>query len=274
MVADILRRILEWKREEVARARQTVSLDALQHRIASLPPTRGFRQAIRPRDDQGTRIIAEIKKASPSAGLIRADFDPVAIAKIYANHGAAAISVLTDEKFFQGELAFLQAVRQAVALPLLRKDFIIDSYQLYEARAHGADAVLLIAAALDVPELVDLAALSLELGLEPLVEVHTVAELDKALACSCRVIGINNRDLHTFHTDVATTVNLLSHIPDGYLVVSESGLKDYATIARLAAEGVAAFLIGESLMREPDIGVKLDALRGVSKPSEATAQRS
>ena len=268
MVADILSRILECKRQEVAQARRTMPLEALRQQVMTLPPTRGFRQALQPRAGQGPRIITEIKKASPSAGLIRADFDPVAIATIYARHGAAAISVLTDAHFFQGQLTYLSTIRQKVELPLLRKDFVIDPYQLYEARWHGADAVLLIAAALDVPQLVDLAALSLDLGLEPLVEVHTAAELAKALECSCRVIGVNNRDLHTFHTDVATTLELLPHIPDEYLVVSESGLKDHATLARLQAQGVAAFLIGESLMREPDIGAKLDALRGIATPVE------
>ena len=262
MVADILARILDWKRQEVAIARQALPLAELRQRSATLPPTRGFRQALQAQPDQKPRIIAEIKKASPSAGLIRADFDPVAIARIYERHGAAAISVLTDSKFFQGELQFLAAVRQHVQVPLLRKDFVVDPYQLYEARWYGADAVLLIAAALDVPQLVDLAALSQDIGLEPLVEVHTAAELEKALECSCRMIGINNRDLHTFHTDVATTLELLQHIPPEYLVVSESGLKDHATIARLAAHGVAAFLIGESFMREADIGAKLDELRG------------
>ena len=262
MVADILARILDWKRQEVARARQTLPLAELRQRCESLPATRGLRQALRGQPDQAPRIIAEIKKASPSAGLIRADFDPVAIARIYERHGAAAISVLTDQKFFQGELQFLTAVRAQVQVPLLRKDFVVDPYQVYEARCYGADAVLLIAAVLDVPQLVDLAALSQELGLEPLVEVHTAAELEKALECSCRMIGINNRDLHTFRTDVGTTLELLQHIPADYVVVSESGLQDYATIARLAAHGVAAFLIGESLMREADIGAKLAELRG------------
>lgn len=271
MVADILARILDWKRQEVAQARQALPLAELRQRLSTLPPTRGFRQALQSRQTLGTRIIAEIKKASPSAGLIRADFDPVAIATTYAQHGAAAISVLTDQRFFQGDLACLAAVRQAVPLPLLRKDFVVDPYQLYEARWYGADAVLLIAAALDVPVLIDLAALSLELGLEPMVEVHTAAELEKALECSCRIIGINNRDLHTFHTDVATTLALLPQLPDDYLVVSESGLKDRATIARLEAHGVAAFLIGESLMREPDIGAKLDELRGARRPAEHTS---
>jgi indole-3-glycerol phosphate synthase len=268
MVADILVRILDCKRQEVARARQVMPLKELRQRATGLPPTRGFRQALQAQADQGTRIIAEIKKASPSAGLIRADFDPVAVAATYQRHGAAAISVLTDQQFFQGELAFLTAIRQEVHLPLLRKDFVVDPYQLYEARLYGADAVLLIAAALDVSELLELAALSLELGLEPLVEVHTAAELEKALTCSCRVIGINNRDLHTFDTDVATTLDLLPRIPNEYLVVSESGLRDHATIARLEAQGVAAFLIGESLMREPDIGAKLDTLRGTLRPAE------
>ena len=262
MVADILTRILDWKRQEVALARQTLPLTELRQWCATLPPTRGLRQALQAQPDQKPRIIAEIKKASPSAGLIRADFDPVAIARIYERHGAAAISVLTDHQFFQGELQFLTAVRAQVQVPLLRKDFVVDPYQLYEARCYGADAVLLIAAALDVPQLVDLAALSQELGLEPLVEVHTAAELEKALECSGRVIGINNRDLHTFRTDVGTTLELLQHIPADYVVVSESGLRDHATIARLAAHGVAAFLIGESLMREADIGAKLAELRG------------
>jgi indole-3-glycerol phosphate synthase len=263
MVADILARILDWKAQEVAVARQILPLAELRQRCATLPATRSFRQALQAQPDQTPRIIAEIKKASPSAGLIRADFDPVAIAEIYERHGAAAISVLTDGKFFQGELRFLTAVRQHVQVPLLRKDFVVDPYQLYEARWYGADAVLLIAAALDVPQLVDLAALSQDLGLEPLVEVHTAAELEKALECSCRIIGVNNRDLHTFHTDIATTLDLLPQIPPDYLVVSESGLKDHATIARLASHGVAAFLVGESLMREADIGMKLDELRGV-----------
>jgi len=262
MVADILARILDWKHQEVALARQTLPLVELRQRCATLPPTRNLRQALQARPDQTPRIIAEIKKASPSAGLIRADFDPVAIAQIYERHGAAAISVLTDSKFFQGELHFLTAIRQHVQIPLLRKDFVVDPYQLYEARWYGADAVLLIAAALDVPQLVDLAALSQDLSLEPIVEVHTAAELEKALECSCRIIGVNNRDLHTFHTAVATTLDLLQHIPSDYLVVSESGLKDHATIARLATHGVAAFLVGESLMREADIGAKLDELRG------------
>jgi indole-3-glycerol phosphate synthase len=263
MVADILARILDWKRQEVAGAKQVVALAELRQRVATLPPTRSLQHALLAQPDQKPRIIAEVKKASPSAGLIRADFDPVAIASIYARHGAAAISVLTDNKFFQGEQRFLTAIRQHVQVPLLRKDFVVDAYQLYEARWYGADAVLLIAAALDVPQLVDLAALSQELGLEPLVEVHTAAELEKALECSCRIIGVNNRDLHTFRTDIATTLDLLRHIPPGYLVVSESGLQDHATLARLASHGVAAFLIGESLMRESDIGAKLDALRGV-----------
>ncbi len=259
MIADILAKILEWKRQEVAESRSRVPLSELRAQVPDLPPTRPFRQALQA---EGTCIISEIKKASPSAGIIREDFDSVAIGQTYERHGAAAISVLTDHKFFQGELAFLRAVHEHVAIPLLRKDFVIDAYQLYETRVHGADAALLIAAALDVPVLTELASLSLELGLEPLVEVHTAAELEKALECSCRVLGINNRDLHTFHTDVATTIDLLPHVPDDYVVVSESGLKDRETITRLEAHGVAAFLIGESLMREPDIGSKLDELRG------------
>ena len=267
MVADILARILDSKRQEVAIARQAVPLATLRQQAESLPPARDFWNALQARDRRGTRIVAEIKKASPSAGVIRADFDPLAIAATYASHGAAAISVLTDKPFFQGDLTVLQAVRQHVTLPLLRKDFILDAYQIYEARLHGADAVLLIASALEVPVLTDLAALSRELGLEPFVEVHTAAELEKALSCDCRLIGINNRDLHTFHTDVATTLELLPKVPSGHRVISESGIRDRATVERLEAHGVAAFLVGESLMREPDIGAKLDELRGVRPAS-------
>ena len=267
MVADILARILDSKRLEVARARQAISLESLRHQVETLPPTRDFWKALEPGDGGETRIIAEIKKASPSAGVIRADFDPLAIAATYARHGAAAISVLTDKPFFQGDLGVLNAVRQHVMVPLLRKDFIVDAYQLYEARSHGADAVLLIAAALEVPVLNDLAALSNELGMEPFVEVHTAAELEKALSCQCRLIGINNRDLHTFKTDVATTLELLAEVPTHHRVVSESGIRDRATVTRLQDRGVAAFLVGESLMREPDIGAKLDQLRGVEPVS-------
>jgi len=271
MLADILARILEWKRQEVEYVRRAFPLPELRRQVVDLPPTRGFRQALQPQPTGGLRIIAEIKKASPSAGLIRADFDPVAIATTYQQHGAVAVSVLTDEKFFQGDLTFLDVVYQAVTLPLLRKDFVVDAYQLYEARLHRADAILLIAAALDLSQLADYASLSLELGLEPLVEVHTRAELEKALHCSCRVIGINNRDLHTFKTDVNTTLDLLPEVPPDYLVVSESGLRDHATLCKLVQHGVAAFLVGESLMREVDIGAKLDALRDGRREMEEAA---
>ncbi len=270
MLADILNRILDWKRQEVAQARQSMPLAELQRRVVDLPPTRPFHQALQPQSAHGPRIIAEIKKASPSAGVIRADFDPVAIASTYQQHGAVAISVLTDNQFFQGDLSFLDAVHKTVELSLLRKDFVVDAYQLYEARFHHADAVLLIAAALERSQLDDFVALSFRLGLEPLVEVHTTAELEKAVNSSCRIIGINNRDLHTFHTDVKTTLELLPSIPPGYLVVSESGLKDHATLARLEMHGVAAFLVGESLLRDADIGAQLDALRGVRRPMENT----
>ena len=270
MVADILARILESKRLEVARAQKVVSLEALRQQSESMPPTRDFWKALECHAGGSTRIIAEIKKASPSAGVIRADFDPFAIASTYARHGAAAISVLTDKPYFQGDLGVLKAVRQRVTLPLLRKDFILDAYQLYEARSCGADAVLLIAAALEVPVLNDLAALCRELGMEPFIEVHTAAELEKALSGQCRLIGINNRDLHTFQTDVATTLQLLANVPTGHRVVSESGIRDRETVERLEAHGVSAFLVGESLMREPDIGAKLDQLRGFGPVSTSS----
>jgi indole-3-glycerol phosphate synthase len=205
-----------------------------------------------------------VKKGSPSKGVIRPDFDPVAIAGIYEANGAACLSVLTDERFFLGQLAYLTEIRRHVQLPLLRKDFICDSYQLYEARLAGADAVLLIAAMLDLTQLREFTALARELDLDVLLEVHGEGELETALQVNCGLIGINNRDLHTFITDLATTERLAKLVPGNRLVVAESGIHTRADVSRLQRAGARAFLVGESLMREKDIGAKLRELLGES----------
>jgi indole-3-glycerol phosphate synthase len=226
-----------------------------------LPPTRGFLQALRnTRDKSGTAIIAEVKKGSPSKGLIREDFDPVDIASIYTANGATCLSVLTDEHFFLGRPEYLAWIRQTVNIPLLRKDFIFDPYQIVEARTIGADAILLIAAMLDLPRLRDFSALAQELQLDVLLEVHDEKELETALDTDCRLIGINNRNLHTFVTDMGTTERLLRQIPEDRFTVSESGINTRNDIIRLQNAGAKAFLIGESLMREADIGKKLREL--------------
>lgn len=235
------------------------SLADLKARVADMPTTRGFRAALS-NDKRPVRIIAEIKKASPSKGVIRPDFEPVSIASIYENKGAAAISVLTEERYFQGSLEYLAAIRKMVTLPLLRKDFMVDRFQVYEARAFGADAILLIAACLSKSQMEDLAGVAGELGLDVLTEVHNYRELDVALQAGAVIIGINNRDLHTFKTDIATTLNLLRDIPGDKIVVSESGINTRDDIDRLRVAGVHAFLIGEALMREADIGAKLQEL--------------
>jgi indole-3-glycerol phosphate synthase len=226
-----------------------------------MPQARDFVQAL---DHAGSvSVIAEVKKASPSAGVIRADFDPVAIARIYATHGSAAISVLTDAEYFKGSLDYLMAVRTAVTVPLLRKDFILERYQLLEARVAGADAVLLIAECLPGKSLEDLHRQATELGLHTLVELHDPEQLSRVLDTGCRVIGINNRDLRTFHTGLEQTLELLPRIPTDRLVVSESGIGSRHDVERLGKAGVKAVLVGESLMRAGDIGLALDRLRGI-----------
>jgi indole-3-glycerol phosphate synthase len=206
------------------------------------------------------RLLAEVKKASPSRGVLAADFDPVGLASTYARHGAAAISVLTDEKYFQGHLGLLAEVRAAVAVPLLRKDFMLDEYQLWESRAAGADAVLFIVAILDAARLRDLLAGAKGLGLAALVEVHTAAELETALEVGARVIGVNNRDLRTFETRIETTLALLPSIPPGPIVVSESGFAHAAEVRRVVAAGAHAVLVGEGLVRAADVGAKVREL--------------
>jgi indole-3-glycerol phosphate synthase len=261
MAADILERILSVKREEVAAARAVRTQADLERDAAALPPARGFAAALRDKLAKGDpAVIAEIKKASPSKGLLRADFDPPSIARSYAKNGAACLSVLTDRQFFQGSPDYLQAARAACGLPVLRKDFIVDEYQVAEARAMGADCILLIVAALDQPRMVDLEQAATALGLDVLVEVHDAAELDRALELSTPLVGINNRNLRTFETRLETTLDLLGRIPAGRVVVTESGILGPSDVALMRGRGVNAFLVGEAFMRAADPGEELAAL--------------
>ena len=254
----ILDRIIEQKKITLAERKRSVTLDRLIEQARNQQPVRDFATALtRPGK---VNIIAEAKKASPSKGVIRADFDPVNIARCYETNGAGAVSILTEEHFFQGHIDFLAAVRRSVTIPLLRKDFIIDPYQVYEARAAGADALLLIAAVLDSSDLQSLLQLVQDLGMHALVEVHTEDELEKALKVNPSIIGINNRNLDNFVTDIETTLRLQALVPDNIITVSESGIDTQDDIRRLRDCGVNAFLIGESLMREPDPGLKLSQL--------------
>ena len=262
-MTTILDRIVANKPAEIAAARARVSVAELERRIANLPPVRDFRAALEQGDE--IRLIAEVKKASPSAGIIRADFDPVAIARIYAQHGAACISVLTDEPSFQGHLGYLEQVRAAVDIPLLRKDFIIDRYQLLEARAAGADLVLLIAEILDDALLRQLLREARELGLQALVELYDRENLPRVLDAGARLIGVNNRDLRSFVVRLEHTLELAALMPRDVCLVSESGLRTRADLERLGAAGVRAVLIGETFMRAPHIGTKVDELRGVKR---------
>ncbi len=259
-MADILARIVETKWAEIAAAKARVPEAEQDRRVAALPACRGFERAVRVPGE--LRVIAEVKKASPSAGVIRGDFDPVRIATIYERHGAACLSVLTDEQYFQGHLDYLTAARAAVGIPVLRKEFILDRYQLAEARAAGADAVLLIAEILPGDRLKELHSQALALGLDVLVELHESEQLSRVIDSGARLVGVNNRDLRTFTTRLEHTLDLLPHIPPSVAVVSESGIKTAADMRTLAAAGVQAVLVGESLMRSPDIGAALDALLG------------
>lgn len=264
---DILQQIVAHKRDEVAAAKAAFPLARLEAQLDQLEDQpRGFIRALRASAESGwTAMITEVKKGSPSKGVIRDDFDPLAIAEIYAEHGATCLSVLTDERYFMGHLRYLHLIRETVGLPLLRKDFICDPYQIVEARAAGADAILLIAAMLAPVELRDFAALARELQLDVLLEVHDEAELEMALASDCELIGINNRNLRTFVTDLGTTERLAALIPSDRFVVAESGINSRADIERLQRAGAGAFLVGESLMREADIGAKLDELTGQTR---------
>ncbi|QGU32000.1 indole-3-glycerol phosphate synthase TrpC [Thermochromatium tepidum] len=259
--ADILKTIVQRKIEEVGERRARRSETELKAALAEVGPVRGFAAALQRRVTAGEpAVIAEIKKASPSKGLLRPDFYPAAIALSYERGGAACLSVLTDVSFFQGSDAYLQEARAACALPVLRKDFIIDPYQVYEARLIGADAILLIAACLSDAQLDELNALAHALGLDVLIEVHDADELARALAVPGRLIGINNRDLRTFEVRLETTLGLLAAIPDDRLLVTESGILSCEDVMRLRCHGVQSFLVGEAFMRAPDPGVELKRL--------------
>jgi len=260
-MSTILDKIVVTKRTEIARAKAAVSEQSLRAQLQAAPPARDF---FAPLASAGSiKLIAEVKKASPSKGIIRSDFDPVAIARIYEANGATCLSVLTDETYFQGSLDYLRQIRANVAIPLLRKDFILDSYQLLEARAAGADAVLLIAECLDDCNLRKLHNEALELGLTPLVEFYDPENLPRVLAAGATLIGVNNRDLRTFVVDLEHTVRMREHVPLDAVFVGESGIHTRADALRLQAAGVDAMLVGESLMREPDIGLAVRKLLGV-----------
>lgn len=261
-MANILDRIVDSKWQEIAMARVRVPESELESGLADCPATRDFTGALAERG--AMRIIAEVKKASPSVGVIRADFDPVAIAQTYAAHGATCLSILTDTPFFQGHLDYLTQVRSQVGIPLLRKDFILDRYQLLEARLAGADAVLLIAEILPGDQLATLYREAIALGLHVLVELHDADQLPRVLDSGTRLLGINNRDLRTFETRLEHTLALMDGIPEDVVVVSESGIRTHGDLEHLQAHGVRAVLVGESLMRAPDIGQALDQLRGVN----------
>jgi indole-3-glycerol phosphate synthase len=259
-MSTILDQIVASKRREIVDARARLSEVELERRAAAVPPARDFRAELQ--QPGGIRFIAEVKKASPSAGVIRADFDPVAIARTYQAHGAACISVLTDGPYFQGSLDYLAQVRAAVGVPLLRKDFILERYQLLEARVAGADCALLIAEILEPAALARLLREAHQVGLQALVEIHDAENLPRVLDAGARLVGINNRDLRSFKTRLEHTLDLVPQVPKDCCLVSESGIKTRADVLRLQAAGVHAVLVGETLMAAPDIGAKLDELRG------------
>jgi indole-3-glycerol phosphate synthase len=263
----ILDDIVHRKRDEIARLKQVRPMDTVRAEAALAPAPRGFASALRApvvSDAHSVRLIAEVKRASPSKGLLRQDLDAVALSREYEASGAAAISVLTDEHFFQGSLDHLRAVRQNVGLPVLRKDFVLDPYQVYEARAAGADAVLLIAAALSDDDLAALHRLVQQVGMVALVEVHDETELERALRIEPRVVGVNNRNLRTFEVDLETTARLRPLVPADVVLVSESGVHTRADVARLAAIGADAMLVGEALVRATDVGRKVRELLAAS----------
>ena len=258
---DILQRIIEVKRQELATARTQRDLASWRREAEALGGQRNFVAALRTKVQAGhAAVIAEVKKASPSKGVLRENFVPADIASSYAQHGAACLSVLTDQQFFQGSAAYLQQARAACPLPVLRKDFMIDAYQVFEARALGADCILLIAACLDDAQMADLEAHAQALGMAVLVEVHDAPELDRALRLRTPLVGINNRNLRTFEVSLDTTLAMLPQVPADRLLVTESGILSASDVARMRGAGVHAFLVGEAFMRAPDPGQALAAL--------------
>jgi indole-3-glycerol phosphate synthase len=262
MPPSVLDEIVQSKLREVEASKRRMPLEELEAQAAEAPPARDFRAALA--GPGPIRLIAEVKKASPSAGVIRPDFDPIAIARAYQAHGAACLSVLTDAPYFQGHLSYLARIRAAVAIPLLRKDFLIDEYQVVEARMAGADAVLLIAEILDDARLASLLARARSLGMSALVEFYDEANLPRVLDAGADLVGINNRDLHRFVTDLDHTLRLRDRIPPDVLLVSESGISTRADVERLEAADVSAILVGESLMRQADIGLAVERLLGLA----------
>ena len=261
VMSDILHTILQRKAEEVVARNAVLPLRELVARGLDAPPVRGFADAVAVKIARGQpAVIAEVKKASPSKGVIRADFDPATIARSYEHGGAACLSVLTDVDFFQGADVYLQQARAACALPVLRKDFVIDAYQVHEARVLGADCILLIVAALDDARLVELCGLAMDLGMDVLVEVHDIDELERALQVPARLLGINNRNLRTFEVSLDTTLALRDAVPRDRILVTESGIVTPVDVARMRAAGVEAFLVGETFMRELDPGAALQRL--------------
>ncbi len=256
----ILDTILAHKTEEVAAGAAEMPLSAMKTRALAMPPPRGFLAALQQPKARPVALIAEVKKASPSAGVIRSDFDPVQIARIYEENGASCLSVLTDKKFFQGHDDDLRTIHEAVALPVIRKDFIVNEWQIYESRWLGADAILLIVAALTPAQIAEYAALAQELGMAALVEVHTEAEMQVAIEAGATLIGINSRDLNTFVTDLGTVARLAAMVPADVTLVAESGIKTPADVKRVADAGAKAILVGETLMRAPDIGAAVREL--------------
>ncbi len=265
-MSTVLEKILAAKRREVEAAKARLPLGELQAQLADAPPVRPFLEPLLHPDRVG--LIAEVKRASPSAGVIRPDFDPVEIALAYQQGGADCLSVLTDREFFQGDIEYLRAIRRRSRLPVLRKDFLIDPYQLYEARAAGADAVLLIAECLAPEELARLYRLSLELGMTPLVEIYQAENLRRVIELGVRLIGINNRNLHTFQTDLQHTLELLPQVPADRVVVSESGIRTAEDLQRLFAAGVKAVLVGEHLMRQADVAQAVQRLLAGKQESD------
>ncbi|MDH4376165.1 MAG: indole-3-glycerol phosphate synthase TrpC [Ramlibacter sp.] len=262
-MSDILNKIVAVKHEEIAAAKKKISLETIRADAESRVLTRDFEGALRAKIAAGqAAVIAEVKKASPSKGVLREDFIPADIAQSYAEHGAACLSVLTDRQFFQGQPDFLKQARASCELPVLRKDFMVDPYQVFEARAMGADCILLIAACLDDAQMADLEAIARSLDMAVLVEVHDGAELDRALRLKTLLVGVNNRNLRSFEVSLATTLDLLPRVPADRLLVTESGIQGVADVQTLRAAGVHAFLVGEAFMRAPDPGAALTSLFG------------